>query len=74
MAREGNKLVAAGYNPMDLKRGMDLAVNAVVEEIKNPVKINSQEEIAQVGTISSNGDKEMVRKLLRQWRKSVKKA
>lgn len=60
LAREGNKLVAAGYNPMDLKRGMDLAVNAVVEEIKkSSKKINSQEEIAQVGTISSNGDKEI---------------
>ncbi|CEO17261.1 60 kDa chaperonin [Rickettsia monacensis] len=64
LAREGNKLVAAGYNPMDLKRGMDLAVNAVVEEIKNSSKkINSQEEIAQVGTISSNGDKEIGEKI-----------
>lgn len=64
LAREGNKLVAAGYNPMDLKRGMDLAVNAVVEEIKkSSKKINSQEEIAQVGTISSNGDKEIGEKI-----------
>ena len=64
LAREGNKLVAAGYNPMDLKRGMDLAVNTVVEEIKkSSKKINSQEEIAQVGTISSNGDKEIGEKI-----------
>ncbi|WP_341789442.1 chaperonin GroEL [Rickettsia endosymbiont of Polydrusus tereticollis] len=64
LAREGNKLVAAGYNPMDLKRGMDLAVNAVVEEIKkSSKKISSQEEIAQVGTISSNGDKEIGEKI-----------
>nr|ABD93984.1 60 kDa heat shock protein [Rickettsia helvetica] len=64
LAREGNKLVAAGYNPMDLKRGMDLAVNAVVEEIKkSSKKINGQEEIAQVGTISSNGDKEIGEKI-----------
>ncbi|MGL4226084.1 MAG: chaperonin GroEL [Rickettsia sp.] len=64
LAREGNKLVAAGYNPMDLKRGMDLAVNAVVEAIKkSSKKINSQEEIAQVGTISSNGDKEIGEKI-----------
>ncbi|WP_341794038.1 chaperonin GroEL [Rickettsia endosymbiont of Ceutorhynchus obstrictus] len=64
LAREGNKLVAAGYNPMDLKRGMDLAVSAVVEEIKkSSKKINSQEEIAQVGTISSNGDKEIGEKI-----------
>ncbi|XVN40912.1 MAG: chaperonin GroEL [Rickettsia endosymbiont of Argas persicus] len=64
LAREGNKLVAAGYNPMDLKRGMDLAVNTVVEEIKkSSKKISSQEEIAQVGTISSNGDKEIGEKI-----------
>ncbi|WP_342257038.1 chaperonin GroEL [Rickettsia endosymbiont of Aspidapion aeneum] len=64
LAREGNKLVAAGYNPMDLKRGMDLAVSAVVEEIKkSSKKINSHEEIAQVGTISSNGDKEIGEKI-----------
>ncbi|MEY4463441.1 MAG: hypothetical protein RLZZ81_412 [Pseudomonadota bacterium] len=64
LAREGNKLVAAGYNPMDLKRGIDLAVNAVVEEIKkSSKKISSQEEIAQVGTISSNGDKEIGEKI-----------
>ena len=64
LAREGNRLVAAGYNPMDLKRGIDLAVNAVVAEIKkSSKKISSQEEIAQVGTISSNGDKEIGEKI-----------
>ncbi len=64
LAREGNKLVVAGYNPMDLKRGMDLAVNTVLEEVKKASKkIDSQEEIAQVGTISSNGDKEIGEKI-----------
>jgi chaperonin GroEL len=60
IARKGHKAVAAGFNPMDLRRGIDLAVAAVVEEIKkSSKKISSQEEIAQVGTISSNGDKEI---------------
>lgn len=60
IAREGNKSVAAGFNPMDLKRGIDLATNVIVEEIKKASKkISSQEEIAQVGTISANGDKEI---------------
>ncbi|MGI4775510.1 MAG: TCP-1/cpn60 chaperonin family protein, partial [Janthinobacterium lividum] len=64
IAREGNKLVAAGANPMDLKRGIDLAVTAVVEEIKSfSKKISSQAEIAQVGTISSNGDREVGEKI-----------
>ncbi|MGB7175427.1 MAG: chaperonin GroEL [Xanthobacteraceae bacterium] len=58
--REGAKAVAAGMNPMDLKRGIDLAVEAVVEELKkNSKNITSNEEIAQVGTISANGDKEI---------------
>jgi len=56
--REGTKAVAAGLNPMDLKRGVDLAVNAVVADLKkNSKKVTSNEEIAQVGTISANGDK-----------------
>ena len=60
IAREGNKAVAAGFNPMDLKRGIDIAISAVIAEIqKSSKKISSQEEIAQVGTISSNGDKEI---------------
>src|SRR6185295_11914483 len=58
IVREGAKAVAAGMNPMDLKRGVDVAVEAVVLELqKNSKKVTSNEEIAQVGTISSNGDK-----------------
>src|SRR6476619_5588207 len=58
--REGAKSVAAGMNPMDLKRGIDLAVEAVVADlVKNSKKVTSNEEIAQVGTISSNGDTEI---------------
>jgi len=57
IVREGAKAVAAGGNPMDLKRGIDLAVNAVIQELKNKSKkVTSSEEIAQVGTISANGD------------------
>jgi chaperonin GroEL len=60
IVREGAKAVAAGMNPMDLKRGIDLAVEAVVEELKkNTKKVTSNAEIAQVGTISANGDKEI---------------
>ena len=55
--REGVKLVAAGLNPMDLKRGIDLGVAAVIKEIQaQSNKVNSSEEIAQVGTIAANGD------------------
>ncbi len=55
--KEGCKAVAAGMNPMDLKRGIDLAVEAVVEDVKSrSVMIKSSEEVAQVGTISANGD------------------
>ncbi|MDD9901231.1 MAG: chaperonin GroEL [Alphaproteobacteria bacterium] len=58
--REGMKAVAAGMNPMDVKRGIDLAVEAVVADIKKRAKkISSNSEIAQVGTISANGDKEV---------------
>jgi len=60
--REGAKGVAAGMNPMDLKRGVDLAVAAIVEELKkNSKNVTSNEEIAQVGTISANGDSEIGR-------------
>jgi chaperonin GroEL len=60
IVREGAKAVAAGMNPMDLKRGIDLAVETVVEELKNnSKKVTSNSEIAQVGTISANGDKEI---------------
>jgi chaperonin GroEL len=55
--REGAKLVAAGMNPMDLKRGIDLAVAAVVKDIQaRAKKVKSSDEIAQVGTIAANGD------------------
>jgi chaperonin GroEL len=57
IVKEGAKAVAAGMNPMDLKRGIDLAVTAVVEDIKKrSKKVGSSAEVAQVGTISSNGD------------------
>ena len=60
IVREGAKAVAAGMNPMDLKRGVDLAVAAIVEDLKkNSKKVTSNEEIAQVGTISANGDREI---------------
>jgi chaperonin GroEL len=57
IVREGFKSVTAGMNPMDLKRGIDLAVEAVIEEIKRGSKtVSTDSEIAQVGTISANGD------------------
>jgi len=57
IVKEGAKFVAAGMNPMDLKRGIDLAVTAVVKELaKQSKKINTSAEVAQVGTISANGD------------------
>ncbi len=60
IVREGAKAVAAGMNPMDLKRGIDLAVTAVVEDIaKRAKKIKTSAEVAQVGTISANGDREV---------------
>ena len=70
IVREGAKAVAAGMNPMDLKRGVDLAVEAVVEDLKkNSKKVTSNEEIAQVGTISSNGDVEIGRFLAEAMKK-----
>jgi chaperonin GroEL len=64
IVKEGAKSVAAGANPMDLKRGIDLAVAAVVDELKGKAqKIKSNDEIAQVGTISANGDTEIGAKL-----------
>jgi chaperonin GroEL len=58
IVREGTKAVAAGLNPMDLKRGIDLAVEAVVADLKtNSKKVTSNDEQAQVATISANGDK-----------------
>ncbi len=62
IVREGAKAVAAGMNPMDLKRGIDLAVDAIVSDLKlHAKKVTSNDEIAQVGTISANGDTEIGR-------------
>jgi chaperonin GroEL len=59
IVKEGHKYVSAGMNPMDLKRGVDLAVSKVIEHLKaSSKKIASSEEVAQVGTISANGEKE----------------
>jgi chaperonin GroEL len=64
MVREGMKSVAAGANPMDLKRGIDLAVGAVVEDLKGRSKpISDNNEIAQIGIISANGDEMIGRKI-----------
>ena len=60
IVREGSKAVAAGMNPMDLKRGVDLAVTTVVADlVKRSKRVNTNEEISQVGTISANGDEEI---------------
>src|SRR5690606_31216992 len=60
IVREGARSVAAGANPMDLKRGVDLAVNAIVADLKkNSKAVTNNDEIAQVGTISANGDSEI---------------
>src|ERR1041384_4251128 len=60
IVREGLKSVAAGMNPMDLKRGIDKAVETVTEELKKmSKKVKTNEEIAQVGTISANGEREI---------------
>ncbi len=70
IVKEGTKAVAAGMNPMDLKRGIDLAVEAVVEELKkNSKRVTSNDEIAQVGTISANGDQEIGRFLAEAMKK-----
>src|ERR1700740_3224032 len=62
IVKEGAKSVAAGMNPMDLKRGIDLAVEAIVADLKAHVKkVTSNDEIAQIGTISANGDTEIGR-------------
>jgi chaperonin GroEL len=60
IVREGAKAVAAGANPMDLKRGVDLAVQTVVDQLKSKSKkVTNRDEIAQVGTVSANGDNEV---------------
>src|SRR5213083_18006 len=71
IVKEGAKSVAAGMNPMDLKRGVDIAVAAVVKDIeKRSKKVGSSSEIAQVGTISANGDS-AVGKMIAQAMKKV---
>jgi chaperonin GroEL len=68
--REGLKLVAAGMNPMDLKRGVDIAVTAVVKDIERRAKkVQSSEEIAQVGTVAANGDKSIGEMIARAMKK-----
>src|SRR5246500_4750450 len=70
IVREGAKAVAAGMNPMDLKRGVDLAVGAIVDDLKKHSKaVTSNEEIAQVATISANGDSEIGRFLAEAMKK-----
>jgi chaperonin GroEL len=70
IVKEGVKGVAAGMNPMDLKRGVDLAVEVVVEDLKKHSKsVTSNNEIAQVGTISANGDQEVGRFLAEAMKK-----
>src|SRR5260221_2028741 len=70
IVKEGAKAVAAGMNPMDLKRGIDLAVEAIVEDLqKNSKKVTTNDEIAQVGTISANGDHEIGRMLAEAMKK-----
>ena len=75
IVREGAKSVAAGMNPMDLKRGVDLAVRTVVDDLKKRTKkIKSSEEVAQVGTISANGEKEIGQMIARRCRRSATRA
>jgi len=70
IVREGAKAVAAGMNPMDLKRGVDLAVEAVVADLKaRSKKISTNEEIAQVGTISANGERDVGEMIARAMQK-----
>src|SRR6202047_3104362 len=70
IVREGSKAVAAGMNPMDLKRGVDLAVDTVVADIqKRSRKVSTNDEIAQVGTISANGDTEIGKMLAEAMKK-----
>jgi chaperonin GroEL len=70
IVKEGSKAVAAGMNPMDLKRGIDIAVEAIVKDLEaNAKKVTSNDEIAQVGTISANGDAEIGRFLAEAMKK-----
>ncbi|HVA13418.1 MAG TPA: chaperonin GroEL [Stellaceae bacterium] len=70
IVREGVKAVAAGLNPMDLKRGIDIAVDAVVEDIKKrSKKVSTNDEIEQVGTISANGERDIGKKIAEAMKK-----
>jgi chaperonin GroEL len=70
IVKEGAKAVAAGANPMDVKRGIDLAVNAVVTELKaKSRKLTSNDEVAQIGTVSANGDREIGRMIAEAMKK-----
>jgi chaperonin GroEL len=75
IVREGSKYVAAGLNPMDLKRGIDKAVAALVEELKKQSKATTtSKEIAQVGSISANSDESVGESSLTPWTRSARKA
>jgi chaperonin GroEL len=70
IVREGVKAVAAGLNPMDLKRGIDIAVEAVVEDVKKrSKKVSTNDEIEQIGTISANGEREIGEKIAEAMKK-----
>jgi chaperonin GroEL len=70
IVKEGAKTVAAGANPMDVKRGIDLAVNAVIAELKAKSKtLTSNDEVAPIGTVSANGDREMGRMIAEAMKK-----
>ena len=70
IVREGVRAVAAGLNPMDLKRGIDIAVEAVVEDIqKRSKKVSTNDEIEQVGTISANGERDIGKKIAEAMKK-----
>ncbi|HZL58877.1 MAG TPA: chaperonin GroEL, partial [Stellaceae bacterium] len=70
IVREGVKAVAAGLNPMDLKRGIDMAVEVVIEDIKKrSKKVSTNDEIEQIGTISANGEEEIGKKIAEAMKK-----
>lgn len=73
IVKDGNKAVAAGFNPMDLKRGIDMAVESMLKEVKKVSKpINSKQEIEQVGTISANGDTQIGQQIANAMEKTGK--
>ena len=75
IVKEGAKAVAAGMNPMDLKRGIDMAVTSVVSALeKKSKKIKTSGEVSQVGTISANGEDEIGQMIAKLWIESVTRA